>query len=61
MVSKSNGHLQVTQKGDTVSIHKWFRDAGRFMSFTRDEAIAVSALLQEVLQHDSNQSQPAAR
>lgn len=52
MVSKSNGHLQVAHKGDTVSIHKWFHDAGRFMSFTREEAIAVSALLQEVLNND---------
>lgn len=52
MVSKSKRNLQVTQRGDTVSIHKWFGNAGRFMSFTREEAISVSALLQEVLQHE---------
>lgn len=49
MVSKSKGHLEVTLIGDSVSIHKWFHDAGRFMSFTREEAVMVASLLQEVL------------
>lgn len=52
MVSKSKGHLQVTRKGDTVSFHKWFHNAGRFMSFTVEEAQAVASLLQEVLHND---------
>lgn len=52
MVSKSNGHLEVSIYDDSVSIHKWFHDAGRFMSFTREEAKVVSALLQEVLHND---------
>lgn len=52
MVSKQRRNLQVRLKGDTLSIHKWFGNAGRFMSFTREEAIEVSALLQEVLNHD---------
>lgn len=49
MVSKSKRNLQVTGTGDTVSIHKWVSNAGRFMSFTREEALVVASLLQEVL------------
>lgn len=52
MVSKSKGHLQVTLQGDSVSFHKWFANAGRFMTFTREEALVVASLLQEVLQDD---------
>lgn len=52
MVSKSKGHLEVSIYDDSVSIHKWFYDAGRFMTFTREEALVVASLLQEVLQDD---------
>lgn len=46
MVSKLEPKVTLSvEPSGNVSIHKWWDNAGRFMTFTREEAIEVSRLL----------------
>lgn len=52
MDCKSQPKVNLTVTADSVSFHKWWGSAGRFMTFTREEAKVLLSLLQEELSND---------
>lgn len=61
MVSKSKPKVTLSvEPSGNVSIHKWWDNAGRFMTFTREEALEVSRLLNKEFAQDDQLSGNAA-
>lgn len=62
MVSKSkpSNVIVTVEPSGSVSIHKWWDNAGRFMTFTREEALEVSHLLNKEFHNDQDCPLPAA-
>lgn len=56
MVSKSKPKVTISvEPSGNVSIHKWWENAGRFMTFTSEEALEVSRLLNKEFKHNEQQ------